>query len=117
MNPKLSKKQIEEVRKLKLEGKKDKEITEKFGISRYTIRYHCVSEEERKKMINKRMEYFRNLSPEKKIEVFKKRNEYNKNYRRERYKYDPIFREKIKKYNREWQRKNDNNRKKRKKTN
>ena len=65
----------------------------KLNLSASTVSYH-LNEEQRTKQIER----------SKKNEKPRKRKEYNKNYQAKRYKTDPEFRERIKKANRENQR-------------
>ena len=97
---KLNKKQIEEIKLLK--GKKSSfEIAKDFGVSQSAIIYWNSN---RDKCIQREKDYVKKLSPEQKVIRYAKQKEYQKNYRRNRYKTDPEFREKIKEKAREYKR-------------
>jgi acetyl-CoA carboxylase beta subunit len=101
---KLTKEQINEIKKLK-EEKSNKEISEIIGCSINQIVYH-TNEIQKSKSIKRAIKSFKNKSKEQRKEIYIKRKPYQKNYYKDRYANDPIFREKIKKYMRERQRKN-----------
>ena len=95
---KLNKSQIEEIKLLK--GKKSSfEIAKDFGVSQSAIMYWTSC---REKSIQREKDYVNSLSSEQKKERYAKQKIYRKN----RYKIDPKFREKIKERAREYKRKN-----------
>jgi len=97
---KLTKEQIEEIKLLK--GKKSSfEIAKDFGVSQSAIIYWSSN---REKSIQRAKEYTKNLSKEKKKELYDMQREYQKVYRKNRYKIDQEFREKIKERSREYKR-------------
>lgn len=82
---------IDKIHKLKLEGVKNSEIGRKLNLSRGTIHYYL----NRKDRIQKAVNYFKNLPREKKKEIYKKRKIYLREYSRNRYNKDKVFREKM----------------------
>jgi uncharacterized Rmd1/YagE family protein len=95
---------VQEIRRLSKEGKSKKEISEIMGIS-YGVVIYWLSEDIRKKRIVYAKEYFNKKSDEEKKEIYKSRKEYIRNYSRNRYKNDPIFRDILRRRAREWKQK------------
>lgn len=91
---KLSKEQIELIRKLDLEGKKQVEIAKELGCSQSIVNYWLKSQDERKELINNQVNYFRNLPLTKRQEIYKRRLNYIKNYLRNKYQTNEVFRNK-----------------------
>lgn len=89
-----NKEQIEKIRELSSEGKKQVEIAQLIGCSQNTVKYWLMDETKRKEIIESQVEYFRNLSLEKRKEIYKKRLPYMKLYMRNRYSNDESFRKK-----------------------
>jgi len=78
---KLSKEQIEEIKKLYKEGANQIEIAKQFNVKQSTITY-WVNQEYRENKIRTLVEKFRNLPREKKVEFQKGRTEYMREYQR-----------------------------------
>ena len=89
----LTKEQIEEIKKLSLEGKFQKDIAKIVGTSQTSVLYHINGryKEDRKKHSK---ELFKKLSKEDRKKNYSKRKEYMRNYMRNRYKNDFQFRRK-----------------------
>lgn len=97
---KLTESQIKEIKELK-KTKTSLEISKLFNISSSLIRYYTGR---REKCIKESVERIKNLSPEQKRIRYERSKEYQKNYHRNRYLNDPIFREKVKERSREYKR-------------
>lgn len=91
---KLSKEQIENIKKLSSEGKKQTEIAKLVGCSQSAIVYWLQEDSKRKDLIQKQVDYFRSLPVEKKKEIYKKRGKYIKDYLRNKYQTNEVFRKK-----------------------
>ena len=91
MKPRLTEEQIEELRKLKKEGVKTKELKVMFGISQPTINY-WTNENTRINQKKKSVNWFKKLPKEKRSEIYQKRKTYLRNYYRNRYNTDEDFR-------------------------
>jgi predicted transcriptional regulator len=91
---KLTKEQVEEIRKLYKEGASQSELALKFSVSQPIISY-WVNDESRKKIIQRSVESFRNLSTEERKAKYNKRKVYMKNYLNKRYHQDKDFRRKV----------------------
>ncbi len=108
---KLTKEQIEEIKKLRKEGRKLKDIAEQFNVTGAAIRWH-TNEEFKNKFRIYYKKWWGSLSKEKKSEYFQRRKEYQRKYHKDKYTNDPEFRRKQKassiKSNREWTSKNLN---------
>ena len=102
--PKLSKTQIAEIIKLYSEGKTHIELAKMFNVSQPTISYH-TNPEVRQRTIKQASEDFKSLSIEERRVKYKKRQEYTKNWLKNKYKTDPEWREKMKSKSREYQKK------------
>lgn len=108
---KLTEEQIKEIRKLRKEGMLLRQIAGKFKVTSSTIRYY-ISEKERERVNKTARDCWKNLSNEKKKEIYLKRKKYMKEYQRNKYKNDEVWREKQKKRTREYYKnKNDKNKK------
>jgi ribosome-binding ATPase YchF (GTP1/OBG family) len=97
---KLTKQQIELIK----ERKKTitvLEIAKEFNISPSLVRYWTGR---REKQIKQSAERIKNLSEEEKLIRYNKLKEYQKNYHKEKYLNDPIFREKARARSREYKR-------------
>lgn len=95
---KLTKQQIEEIKKIYSEGIKDMyQIAKDFKVSQPCVHYWIKSRDKVLERVKKRV---KNLTKEQKKLIYQKKKEYLKNYLRERYQNDPVFREKIKERNR-----------------
>ena len=92
---KLTKEQIEEIRKLYSEGNKIVELSRKYNVSKTTIRYY-VNEDYKKKILKSNVAWFKKLPLERRRIYYKKRLAYQTNYQRTRYNNDEIFRNKQK---------------------
>ena len=101
---KITKEQIEKIRELKSKGLTHLAIAKELGINTSTV-FYWLSEENRRKVIEKIKSRFRILSPESKKIIFNSRREYQKNYCFKRYKEDEAFRAKVKERSRLWKRK------------
>lgn len=89
----LTKEQIERIKKLYSEGVSTYDLARMFEVTQTAIHYWVKS---RDKMIEDAKKRFKNKTPEQKKEAYESRKEYHKNYFKERYANDPIFREKHK---------------------
>jgi predicted transcriptional regulator len=98
---KLTKEQIELMKKLFEEGKKQMEIVKELNINQSTVNYWLSIRERR---IKKVKEYNKNLSKEKKKEIYRNQYPYRKKYFRDRYRKDEEFRNKVKERARLYQR-------------
>ena len=99
---KLTKIQIEDINELRKNGVSYNEIKEKYKVSSSCIQYH-TSDLIRTNAIEKSKRFFKNLSPEKKKERYRKSRIYFKDYFKRRYHNEPEYRKKfieyVKKYN------------------
>ncbi len=93
---KLTKKQVEEIRKLYSEGLSVKVLADQFNVSHLTIRY-WVNEELRKKIKELTVNAFKKRPIEERRAINRKYAEYRKNYSRNRYQNEEAFRNKVKK--------------------
>lgn len=93
---KLTKKQIEKIKEMKAEGISEYVIADKFKVNQRTINYH-TNEQSKKNTIQAAIKRFKNLPFKKRQEIYQKRKEYQREYRKRRYHNDPKFREKLKK--------------------
>lgn len=89
---KLNEAKISEIRKLRSEGNKQKEIAKVMGVSVSTISYWLLSEEKRRKKIEKGIKRFKGLSKEQRRKAYEKRKDYMREYQRRRYNTDEEFR-------------------------
>ena len=89
----LTKEQIEEIKKLSSEGKFQKDIAKIVGVSQTAVLYHTNGnyKEDRKEHSKKT---FKNLSKEDRKKLTAKRKEYMRQYMRNRYNKDFQFRRK-----------------------
>ncbi len=101
---KLTKKQLDKIKKLFSRGKTIKEISKKLGINESMARYH-LDENTRKKTIKRMKERYKNLPEKEKKELSEKTRGYRVGYYYNRYHTNPKYREMIKKKNRENKRK------------
>ena len=99
---KLSKKQINQIRKLRKKGLKLREIAKKFNVAESTLQYH-INETYRKSVKEKARERMRKLTKKERYEKNKK--SYNPGYYKNKYNNDPKFRKKIIKITQRCQRK------------
>jgi len=91
---KLSKEQIKDIRKLDANGKKQVEIAKLLGCSQSIVNYWLKNDDERKELIDSQVQYFRSLPVEKKKEIYKRRGKYIKDYLRNKYQTNEVFRKK-----------------------
>jgi len=91
----MDKEQIELIKKLHEEGKKNVEIAKQLRISRFTVSYH-LNEKFKKRVLRQSVEWFKKLPLERKKEYYKKRLPYMTKYQREHYQNDEVFRNKQK---------------------
>jgi predicted transcriptional regulator len=96
---KITKEQIERMKVLKAAGIKQNAIALELGITQGVVSYY-IGNGTREKRIKSSIERFKGLSQENKKKVYQSRKEYIRNYMRNRYKNDSVFREKIKERNR-----------------
>ena len=87
--------------KLFKEGKNFSQIAKEVGLVKSTVIYHLVPET-REKDLKRQVEYFRNLPPKKKREIYLSRKDYVNEWLKKKYKEDKEFREKKLKYSREY---------------
>jgi hypothetical protein len=99
---KLTKEQIELIKKLYSEGKKQIEIVKEMNLPQSQVNYWTTSRESK---IERMVKYNRNLSKEKKREIYLKQYPYRKKYFLDRYKNDEEFRNKVKERSRLYQKK------------
>lgn len=90
----LTKQEIEEIKKGYEEGKKQSELAIEFGVSQPTINYWIGDELKRQNKIKKIYENYSKKSPEEKREIRLKKRDYMREYINKRYKNDKEFREK-----------------------
>ncbi len=90
---KLNKEQIEEIIKLRNEGKTYLEISKKFNVLPNAIRYH-VDSNFRDSLREYNRKRYNQMSQKEKKEYFKNKREYQRTYHQNRYKNDPEFRKK-----------------------
>jgi transposase-like protein len=90
---KLTKEQVAEIIKLKSEGISVQELAIKFNVAKQTILY-WTDENYKKLSKDGSIRRFKELSTEKKKEIYDKKKEYMKNYMKIRYNSDPVFRQK-----------------------
>ena len=76
------------------QGKKVTEIARDLKISTTSV-YYYTNDEARQKRIKQSVDYFKGLSKEKKTNIYKKRNDYVRNWLNNKYKTDKDFREKV----------------------
>ena len=88
---KLTKKQIEEIKRMNDEGISVEKLSKKFKRSNPTIYYH-IEPEQKRNAIKRALKYYYNLSKEEKLKISRKRYPYNKAYIKNRYHNDPEFR-------------------------
>jgi hypothetical protein len=100
---KINKEKIAKIRELRKEGKTYVEIAKIMNMWESQVIY-WASEEDRKKKIKRARDHFRNLSPEQKKVYYQSRKEYITKYVFDRYNNDPVFREKAKARQREYER-------------
>ncbi len=96
----ISPEQIEQIREL-VKTKSYREIAKELGISVYSVSYYS-SEENRKKRIKMSVNYFKNLSRDRKKKIYNSRKELIRNFLNEKYKNDPNYREKRRLYSKEY---------------
>lgn len=87
--PKLSREQKEQIKKLQKEGVSQRKIAKFLGINRTSVQYN-LSENFRKKALERERKHRKNLSPQKK----KERSEKQAVYYKRRYHEDEVFRRK-----------------------
>lgn len=92
---KLTKLQIEEIKKLRLEGRTILSIARQFNVAQLTIIY-WTNDETRKKIIDKSKNIWNKKTPEEKKQEFQNRKEYMRNYMRNKYQNNQEFRNKEK---------------------
>lgn len=92
---------IDKIRELRKQGKKYRVISRELKIPLVSVIYNS-SEENRQKLLQKSINYFKNLSREKKSEIYKRRKEYIRQYLNKKYQTDEKFRELKKKYQKEY---------------
>jgi hypothetical protein len=97
---KLSKQQINEIKELRSKGETQMNLAIKYNVSLGTIAYHTI-EKNRLRQIEASKKYFKNLSNEKKKELYNKRKEYLLSYYKNKYNTDESFRNKVKERNKE----------------
>jgi uncharacterized protein YjcR len=91
---KISPEQVEEIKKLFKEGVKLIDIAERFNVSQPTISY-WIDDDYREKLKLDSSNRFKSLSPEEKKINYSKKKDYMRDYMRNRYKNDEVFRKKI----------------------
>jgi len=89
---KLTEENKQEIRNLFNQGKNKLEISRIIGATPRTITYWLCSNEERKEIIKKNCDFFRNLSKKRRQEVYKRRLPYIRNYLKKKYNSDKEFR-------------------------
>ena len=101
---KITQEQIEKIKKLREEGKSQKEISEILNIPKSTVQY-WFSEEIRKRKIKRGIEWYKNLSEEKKKELNERRKGYRRNYYKNKYHNDEEYRKKRIEWSKNWKKK------------
>jgi hypothetical protein len=89
----MEKEKIAQIRKLIEDGKTLVAISKELNIPKCTIYYH-TSESYRKKKLAKSNAWFQSLPIEKRRIIYKKRVPYQRQYHRNRYQSDEVFRKK-----------------------
>ncbi|HED06264.1 MAG TPA: hypothetical protein ENI61_06245 [Ignavibacteria bacterium] len=87
----LNQEQIEEIRKLRKEGKTIRFLCKKYNVCFQTIQYH-ISEEFRMKLRIYNNKRYNEMSKEQKKKLFKERREYQRKYHYKKYNEDEEFR-------------------------
>lgn len=90
---KLTQEQISEIITLKNKDMREIEIAKQFKVSQKTINYH-LNPETRRKNLEYFKRWYNNLTSEQKKKRIEKFREYQKNYHRNRYQTDEVFRKK-----------------------
>ena len=103
--PKLSKEQIESIKKLSNEGKRQFEIVKELNIPQTIVNYWVSS---RERQINYSKNRVKSLSKKERQEIYKRQYPYRKKYFMERYKNDEEFRNKVKERMKLYQRRRRN---------
>lgn len=98
--PKLNKEEIKSIKEL-IKIKTSREVAKLFDVSQNTIIYWTTDREKIKK---RNIERYRKKSKKEKKRICQKQREYQKNYHKDKYNNDMIFREKAKKRAREYKR-------------
>jgi len=101
---KLTKLQINEIRRLRKKGIKLREIATKLNLNITTIHYHA-NEETRKRRIQQAIDSFKRKPLKERQKIYKKRLPYLVDYQRRRYNEDEKFRIKGQKRSRDYYRK------------
>lgn len=96
---KITAKQIDRMRVLREAGIKQSAIALELGVTQGVVSYY-IGNGTREKRIKAAIDRFKNLSPENKKKVYQSRKEYIRNYMKNRYNNDEVFREKMKARNR-----------------
>ena len=87
---KLNKEQIEEIRKLRNE-KNTYELSKLFKVSQPTI-FYWTNNKTKEKVLTRTKKWFKELHKEKRSKIYKSRKEYLRNYMRNRYQTDEVYR-------------------------
>lgn len=90
---KLNQEQINEIIRLKEQGKKSVEIARLFKVHSNVILYH-TNPNFKKRLIEYNKKRYQEMTKEQKDKYFEKKKEYQREYQRKRYKQDKQFREK-----------------------
>lgn len=98
---KLTEEQRNKIKELHEEGKSSQKIANEMGLSKPTV-YYWIGDREKIKKNN--IERYRKKSKEEKKVYYERQKEYQKEYHRNKYNNDPIFREKVKERAREYKR-------------
>ena len=90
MKKKLTKEQIEEMKKLYASGMKPRQVALRLGVNPTTAMYHLFPEK-RLKYIAKQKKYYQSLSPEKKTEIYLRYKAYVLDWQNKRYHSNNAF--------------------------
>jgi IS30 family transposase len=97
---KLTKEQINRIKELSKKGKSTYEIARELNKPQSTIYYWTMGNKE--KLNARRRKKYNSKSPEERRQIYLRKREYQKAYRKKRYHKDKKFREKIQKMAREY---------------
>ena len=100
----ITKEQIELMRKMYSQGKTQMELAKELKIPQSKVSY-WVGKKTRETSIKNAKERFNRLTPKQKREYYQSRREYNRIYMNNRYRNDPDFKNKIRERSKIWKRK------------
>ena len=92
---KMKQETINQIKKMNEEGKKIIQIAKELGISKNTV-YYYLDDSFRSKVLKSNTNWFKNLPKERRSFYYQKRKEYLKNYMKNKYQTNEVFRNKQK---------------------